>query len=393
LQKTSNAPMKRISVKVKSKSHQYDVKISGGILKNCGIWAQKCLGKSNRIAIISNAKIFRLYGESVKKSLEREGFEVFVWLMKDGERYKNLHSLKNALKFFSEKKLTRTDSIIALGGGVVGDLSGFAASVYLRGIPFLLISTTLLSMIDSSVGGKTAVNSDFGKNLIGAFYQPKGVLVDVETLKTLPGRELIAGFCEAVKQGAISDKKLFDQTALFLKKYPPNRFKIHFDNEKFISELEELISAQVAFKAKIVSGDEQESVTRTDAKSRKILNFGHTVGHALEKVTDYKYFKHGEAVGYGMLAAAEISKNIDILDSNSLKLLNDVVGLVGKLPTTESLKVEKIIEALDFDKKSINKSLQWILLEEIGKPIIFDGKSVSLEKIKTSLFSVLKIKR
>ena len=381
--------MKKISVKVKSKSHKYDIKIGGNLLKNCGNWAQKCLKNSSKAALISNAKVFRLYGESVKKSLEKEGFEVFVWLMGDGEKYKNFNSLKNALDFFSEKKLTRTDAVVALGGGVVGDLSGFAASVYLRGISFLLIPTTLLSMIDSSVGGKTGVNSSFGKNLIGAFYQPKGVLIDVETLKTLPKRELTGGFCEAVKQGVIADKKLFNQTAQFLKNYSPNQFKQYFFKEKFISELEKLIAAQVAFKALIVSNDERESVNRTDAKSRKILNFGHTVAHALEKITEYKYFKHGEAVGYGILVAAEIAKNIDIFDKDALKSLNDVVVLVGKLPTAHNLKVEKIIEAFDFDKKSINKSLQWILLEEIGKPKIVEGTGISPTIIQQTLKKVL----
>ena len=385
--------MKRISVKVKSKIHQYDVKIGAGLLMDCGDWARKSLRKSNKIALFSNARVFRLYGETVKESLEKSGFEVFVWLMKDGEKFKNFHSLKNALDFLAEKRITRTDAIVALGGGVVGDLSGFAASVYLRGISFLMIPTTLLSMIDSSVGGKTAVNSDFGKNLIGAFYQPKGVLIDVETLKTLPRRELTAGFCEAIKQGAIADERLFDLTAQFLKDYSPNRFRHYFQKGKFTSELENLVAAQVAFKTAIVSNDEQENVSRTDAKSRKILNFGHTVAHALEKITDYKYFKHGEAVGYGILADAEISKNIDILNNNQLQLLNDVVGLVGKLPPTQNLYLEKIIEAFDFDKKSINKSLQWILLEEIGKPIIFDGKNISTEIIYKSLSSVLKNKK
>lgn len=384
--------MKRISVKVKSKSSKYDVKIGSDSLNNCGGWARKCLKNSNKITLISNAKVFRLYGEKVKTSLEQSGFEVFVWLMKDGEKYKNFHSLKSALSFFSEKKLTRTDAVVALGGGVAGDLSGFAASVYLRGIPFLLIPTTLLSMIDSSVGGKTAVNSDFGKNLIGTFYQPKGVLIDVEALKTLPRRELMAGFCEAVKQGAIGDFDLFDQTAQFLEKYSPARFKQYFLEKQFISELEKLIAAQVAFKTLIVSNDEQENVSRTDAKSRKILNFGHTVGHALEKVTGYKYFKHGEAVGYGIMVAGEIAKNLDILDKNKLKSLNDVVSLVGKLPSAQNIEIKTIIEAFDFDKKSINKSLQWILLEEIGKPIIFDGKNVPIEIIEKSLSTVLKNK-
>jgi 3-dehydroquinate synthase len=259
-----------------------------------------------------------------------------------------------------------------------------------RGIALLQIPTTRLAMIDSSVGGKTAVNSSFGKNLIGVFYQPEGVLIDVETLKTLPRRELTAGFCEAVKQGAISSKSLFKQTERFLEIYSPESFKKYFSDENFLSELENLIAAQVAFKAEIVTGDEQESVGRTDAKSRKILNFGHTVAHALEKITGYKRFKHGEAVGLGIRAAGEIAKNIGVFEKNELKSLNDVVDLVGKLPRTDNIEIKEVIEAFEFDKKSIDKTLQWILLEEIGKPVIVGSEKIPAKILLQSLEKVLK---
>jgi 3-dehydroquinate synthase len=385
--------MNPVIVKTGKSSSEYEIEIARDLLKNCGDWARKCLPDwTKKIVVISNKKVFRLYGEKVKNSLESLGFEVFVWLMKDGEKYKNLRSLENALKFFSENRLARTDAVVALGGGVVGDLAGFAAAIYLRGIAFLQIPTTLLAMIDSSVGGKTAVNSDFGKNLIGAFHQPKGVLIDVGTLETLPSRELTAGFCEAVKQGAISGKALFNQTAQFLKNYSPNDFKRHFSDESFSPELENLIAAQVGFKAEIVLGDEREDVARRDAKSRKILNFGHTVAHALEKITNYEYFKHGEAVGYGILAAAEIANNIGIFDKNKLKSLNDVIGLVGNLPNTDNIKVKDVIEAFEFDKKSIEKSLQWILLKEIGKPVIVGSEKIPAKILLKSLNTVLKEK-
>lgn len=385
--------MNTVSVKLKENAREYKIEIGHDLLENCGVRMRKCLPDSTKkIAIVSNAKVFRLYGEITKESLENAGFEVFVWLMKDGEKHKNFRSLETALKFFSEKKMTRTDAVIALGGGVVGDLAGFAAAVYLRGIAFLQIPTTLLAMIDSSVGGKTAVNSAFGKNLIGAFHQPKGVLIDLKTLKTLPQRELTAGFCEAVKQGAISGKNLFDQTALVLENYSPKSFKKYFSDEKFLSELKNLIAAQVAFKAEIVAGDEQENVSRIDAKSRKILNFGHTVAHALEKVTGYKYFKHGEAVGLGILAAGEIANNIGIFDKNELKSLNDVIGLVGKLPDTKNIVIKKVIEAFEFDKKSIDKTLQWILLKEIGKPVIVNSDEIPAKVLLKSLEKVLKDK-
>ncbi|HEY0426807.1 MAG TPA: 3-dehydroquinate synthase [Pyrinomonadaceae bacterium] len=382
-----------------SKIPGYKITIERGKLEKCGFWAKHCLmdfgeinGSAKKIVIISNAKVFDLYGQELKRTLEDAKFEVFVWLMKDGEKYKNLRSLERALKFFSEKRLTRSDAVVALGGGVVGDLAGFASAIYLRGIDFLQIPTTLLAMIDSSVGGKTAVNSDFGKNLIGAFHNPRGVLIDVETLKTLPERELTAGFCEVVKQGAISGKALFNQTAKFLKDYSPNDFEKHFSDRKFWSDMEKLIDAQVQFKTKIVRGDEREYIARTDAKSRKILNFGHTVAHALEKITNYEYFKHGEAVGYGMLAAGAIANNIGIFDKNELKSLNDVIDLAGTLPNTKNIEVKDVIEAFEFDKKSIDKSLQWILLRKIGKPVIIGSEKIPTKILLKSLNTVLKRK-
>ncbi|HLM62435.1 MAG TPA: 3-dehydroquinate synthase [Pyrinomonadaceae bacterium] len=381
---------KQVPVKLQNNPHEYQIEIKYGSLETCGVWTRECLSpKTKKVALVSNMKVFRLYGEAVKKSLENEGFEVYVFLMKDGEKHKSFRTLEKTIKFFSEKKLTRTDAVVALGGGVVGDLAGFAAAVFMRGIAFLQIPTTLLAMIDSSVGGKTAVNSDFGKNLIGAFHQPHGVLIDVGTLKTLPRRELTAGFCEAVKQAAIADANLFTRTRDFLENYSPNKFKNYFSDEKFISILEDLVAAQIAFKAEIVMQDEKESVERSDAKSRKILNFGHTLAHALEKITDYKHFKHGEAVGYGILFAAALSKKLEILDKNELKLLNDVLLRVGKLPDINNINLTEVTDAFAFDKKTVGKSLQWILLEEIGKPVIVENKDISPSIVHETLKEVL----
>ncbi|MEO6587751.1 MAG: 3-dehydroquinate synthase [Pyrinomonadaceae bacterium] len=373
--------MEKVSVLLDQIPHQYDIEIGHDLLANTGDWTKNCLSeKTKKIVIVSNAKVFRLYGAIVQKSLEKSGYKVQIFLMGDGERYKNFRVFEKVLSFCSENNLKRTDAIVALGGGVVGDLAGFAAAAYLRGIAFLQIPTTLLSMIDSSVGGKTAVNTKFGKNLIGAFHQPSGVLIDVKVLQTLPKRELTAGFCEAVKQGAISDGNLFEQTSTFLENYSPNQIKKYFENEKFILNLEKIISEQVSFKAQIVIRDEKESAERIDAKSRKILNFGHTFAHALEKVTGYKRFKHGEAVGYGILFAAELSKKLAIFDKDGLKSLNDVVHRTGTLPNLRGIGSRDIFEAFAFDKKQIGGSLQWILLEDIGKPVIRQDISTSIVK-------------
>ena len=367
-----------VEVALKSHPHQYQINIGNDLLQNCGSWAKSCLSNTTKkIVIISNPKVFYLYGEKVVESLNNEGFEVLVHKIGDGEKYKSLGTLEKTLRFFSQNQLKRSDAVVALGGGVVGDLAGFAAAVYLRGIAFLQIPTTFLSMIDSSVGGKTGVNSDFGKNLIGAFHQPNGVLIDVETLKTLPRRELTAGFCEAVKQGAIASQNLFDQTADFLRIYSANDSKLDFSQLQSVEKIQKLIAAQVTFKAEIVKADERENLDKMNNHSRKILNFGHTVGHALEKITDYKYFKHGEAVGLGVLVAAEISNKVANFAQLELNLLNDVVLLTGNLPNCQNIETRKIVEALAFDKKNVGNSLHWILLESIGKPKIVDGKDIS----------------
>ena len=382
--------IKKVKVELQNSPHSYDVKIGHDLLAQSGDWARNCLAaKTKKIAVVSNAKVFGLYGAAVHKSLEEKQFEVHVFLMKDGERYKSWRTLEAVLKFLGDNKFSRVDAVVALGGGVVGDLAGFAAAIFLRGVSFLQIPTTFLAMIDSSVGGKTGVNSDFGKNLIGAFHQPHGVLIDVETLKTLPRRELTAGLCEAVKQAAISGDALFQKTAEFLKNYPPDKFKTLFQTTDFVNALEDLIFGQVAFKTEIVLQDEREDTSRRDAKSRKILNFGHTLAHALEKITDYKRFKHGEAVGYGVLFAAALSKKLEIFDENALKSLNDVLQSVGKLPDTRDISLEKVSAAFVFDKKNIGDSLEWILLEKIGQPKIVKNKTIPPHIISRTLEEIL----
>ncbi len=380
-----------VKVKTSGEPRSYPITIGAGLLEACGEWAVDCLPHETRkIAIVSNKKVFGLYGDKVKKGLERAGFKTAVWLMPDGERYKNFRTLEQLLSFLSEQKFTRIDAVAALGGGVIGDLAGFAAAVYLRGIPVLQIPTTLLAQIDSSVGGKTAVNTGHGKNLVGAFYQPNGVLIDVDTLQTLPRREVTAGFCEVVKQGSVAGQKLFDQTRAFLQTYPVKGFSGYFKNDKFQTELISLIKAQVFFKAGIVAQDQKESLTRKDARSRKILNFGHTVGHALEKTTGYRKLKHGEAVGYGMMAAGEIAKNLDILDENSLNLLLDVVKLAGDLPKLPGIDIEEIIRALAFDKKKAGENITWILLKKIGVPVLIEGNRIPVSLIRRSIKTILK---
>jgi 3-dehydroquinate synthase len=271
------------------------------------------------------------------------------------------------------------------GGGVVGDLAGFASAIYLRGISFLQIPTTLLAMVDSSVGGKTGVNSDFGKNLVGAFHQPSGVLIDPTILATLPRRELTAGFCEMIKQGAVGGRSLLGPTDKFLSAYGLPSFRKNKDDKRFQFQISDLISAHIAFKAKIVAGDERESQGRTDHRSRKILNFGHTLAHALEKATNYSYFRHGEAVGHGILFAAELSKSLALCGEKDVNLLNDVVHRAGSLPGLAGIDLKEVLEAFSFDKKTIAGSLQMVLLRGIGKPVILTGNEIPRPLIRKVL--------
>ena len=376
-----------VPIKLRRTSSAYDVSIGRDALVNAGPWVSNCLGrKLGKVLIISNPRVFGIYGKQVTRSLKSAGFEVSTHLIGDGERFKNLRTLEAALKALSELKFTRDDAVLALGGGVVGDLTGFAAAVYLRGIAFLQVPTTLLAMIDSSVGGKTGVNSSFGKNLIGSFYQPKGVLIDTATLATLPRRELTAGFCEAVKQAAISGRHLLRQTNDVLSKADK---KSSLTDDGFHADLGDLIANNVRFKARVVQNDEMEATGNMQSSSRKILNFGHTLAHALEKVTNFKYLKHGEAVGHGIRFAAELSKNLELLSLNEVDLLNDVVRRAGVLPAISHIDPSKVIEAFAYDKKKVGGSLNWVLLRGIGRPVIVPGTTIPMPTIRSTVRSIL----
>jgi len=377
--------LRKVQVKLQAPAQNYQIAIGSGLLPSLGVEVRRTLGpKSSRVAVISNQRVFGLYGASVVESLRAEKFVVTPLLIGDGERFKSLNSLSKALTFLSENGLERNDAVLALGGGVVGDLAGFAAAVYLRGIPFFQVPTTLLAQIDSSVGGKTGVNLTTGKNLVGAFHQPRGVFIDLDTLESLPARELTAGWCEMVKQGAVGGKDLFEQTVNFLKALASNSAGLHS------TKLERLVAAQCAFKAEIVAGDEREALGRTDRRSRRILNFGHTVGHALEAVTRYRRYRHGEAVGYGMLVAGEISKLLGLLDASELESLRHAVALCGTLPQAADLDNRDIISAISRDKKSVAGKIQWILLEGIGKPRIVNGQDIPDACLRDSLKAMLR---
>ena len=378
--------MERVPVQLPAHRSGYEIKIGSGLLGQVGEEVRATLGGSaRRVALISNRAVFDLFGAAVVRTLRKSAFEVSHWLMKDGEQHKTLRSLSQALGFLSESGIERNDAVVALGGGVVGDLAGFAAATYLRGISFIQLPTTLLAQIDSSVGGKTGVNLATGKNLVGAFHQPRLVVIDIDTLRTLPRRELTAGWCEAVKHGAVGDRKLFDRTVRVLRTGPTKSSR-----EIYAKELAAAIAAHCRFKASIVAGDERESIDRNDNRSRRILNFGHTTAHALEAVTGYRRFRHGEAVGYGMLVAGEISKNLGMLAAGELELLREAVRLCGPLPRADDLDVGELMRVMKSDKKSVAGKIKWVLLEKIGSARIVDGREIDALALRTALREGLK---
>jgi len=380
--------MQRQVISLRQESRQSEINIGHGIRRHLSKLVLRTFGQfPGKLILISNKRVFQLYGLDVMADLKTADAKVFPWLIPEGERYKSFRSFESVVNAFAHIGLERNDLVIALGGGVVGDLAGFAASTYLRGVRLLQMPTTLLAQIDSSIGGKTAINLTAGKNLVGTFYQPDAVCIDTQTLSSLPPRELVSGFCEMVKQSLVSSPKLFEQTVGLLQRF-------HMDQAILGSpEFENLIAAHCMFKASIVVNDERESTERTDSRSRRILNFGHTTAHALEKVTNYRYFRHGEAVGYGMLVAGELSKHLGLLSPNKLERLREAVQLCGRLPAAAKLDLAEIKEALKFDKKSVRGQINWVLLDDIGSPRIVEGRAISNKVLGLSLREGLGISR
>ena len=383
--------MPTVRVRLPAKPGTYDIRIGAGLLGDLGSAVRESSGQTARtVAVISNKTVFDLYGKEAEGSLRAAGFTVKPLLVADGERQKSFRTLERIIAFFAENRLQRNDVVVALGGGVVGDLAGFAAAVYLRGVPLVQVPTTLLAQIDSSVGGKTGINLKSGKNLVGAFHQPAMVLIDTETLRTLPRRELTSGFCEMVKQGAVGSRKLFDQTMRLMRAGTHSFGVQHAEGMR--TGLAETITAHCRFKASIVTRDEREDVSRTDRRSRRILNFGHTTAHAIERVTNYRRFRHGEAVGYGILVAGELANSLGMLPSRELELLRQAVALCGALPQADDLALTQIIDAMTADKKVVEGKLKWVLLERIGKPRIVDSVEIKGKVLRSALAAGLRSK-
>ncbi|MEW6207545.1 MAG: 3-dehydroquinate synthase [Acidobacteriota bacterium] len=360
------------TIHVKLKERSYPVEVSAGLLDQAGELAREALGEGARsVVVLSNPTVDSLYGRRLARSLQRAGFRPHSFLIGDGERFKTLRTANSIYTFLIERRIERQDTIVALGGGVVGDVAGFVAATYLRGIRFVQVPTTLLAQIDSSVGGKTGVNHPLGKNLIGAFHQPSLVVIDPETLGSLPEREMRAGLCEAIKYGIIRDRRLFDRLARDMEKMK------QCDAEA----LTHLIARSCRIKADVVEKDERE------AGLRRILNLGHTVGHALEAVTRYRRFLHGEAVGYGMRAASRIAERMGMLPSHERAAIDEAIQRAGNMPSANNLALDDIIVAIGRDKKAEAGRVAFVLPVEIGRVVI--RSDVPLQVVRSALKDAL----
>ena len=350
------------SINVNLQERSYSIQIQNDL----GLKLHEILGSKNcgqQWIIFSQKPIFEIYGEAIESMFREHEFNVKHILLENSENAKSLSSMEDIYSQLIDFGCDRSSVFLALGGGVVGDATGFAAATFMRGVDYYQIPTTLLAMVDSSIGGKTGVNLDSGKNLVGAIWQPKAVLIDPNYLASLPKREVVSAIGEVLKYGAILDRNFFN--------YVSNNVEdlLSLGNPNLLAEV---IGKCVTLKAKIVEQDEHEG------DLRRILNFGHTVGHALEKYFGFDILRHGEAVSYGMLAAGKLSIEFGGLSSDDYGVLAQTIKRLP-LPTLPKFDVNKIIEIMATDKKVKDGKINFVLLSKIGETKIVD--SISKEKL------------
>lgn len=341
-----------ITLNVELGERSYPIEIGAGLLDDAALLARHIGG--HKVAIVTNTTVAPLYLEKVAGHLRAAGRDVLEIILPDGEEHKNWQSLNLVYDALLQHKCDRKTTLVALGGGVIGDLTGFAASSYMRGVPFVQIPTTLLAQVDSSVGGKTGINHPLGKNMIGAFYQPRAVIADTATLATLPARELSAGLAEVIKHGAILDADFFDW--------------IEANIEPLIARDRHAIGYAIArsceIKSDVVRKDEREGGLRA------VLNFGHTFGHAIENGLGYGAWLHGEAVGCGMVMAADMSARLGLIEPAAVERVRALVRAAGLPAVAPDLGEARWIELMEVDKKNEGGEIRFILLKPLGSPSI-----------------------
>ncbi|MGD0801864.1 MAG: 3-dehydroquinate synthase [Terracidiphilus sp.] len=335
------------TIRVDTPSAKYDVMAGSGLISSLGKRIERIHGKlPRRVFVLTSAPIWALFGQRVQHSFAEPPIVLFL---EPGERYKTLASVEKLLRQMAEAGGDRGSLLICFGGGIVGDVGGFLASIYMRGIPYIQVPTTFLAQVDSSIGGKTGVNLPEGKNLVGAFHHPLAVFADIELLGTLPDRELRSGLMESIKAGIIRDRSL----VRFMEEHASD--VLGRDSKS----LEKVIAASIRMKAGVVNSDERENGLRM------ILNFGHTVGHAIEQATHYKSLLHGEAVGWGMVAALHLARERRTISRAQFERLENLIHLYGPLPALK-LRAAKVAAATGGDKKNVGGVRRFVLPVGIG---------------------------
>lgn len=337
----------------------YPIHIGSGLLSQTDLILPHL--KRKNVAIVTNTTVAPLYLEKLAKSLREAGISVLEIILPDGESHKNTETLNLIYDALLKNRCERSTTLIALGGGVIGDLTGYAAATYLRGVPFIQIPTTLLSQVDSSVGGKTGINHPLGKNMIGAFYQPKLVLADIDTLQTLPARELSAGVAEVIKYGLIRDADFFDWLEVNMSK---------------LMALDEAVAMYAIYrscqnKAEVVAADEHET------GERALLNLGHTFGHAIENAMGYGVWLHGEAVAAGTILAADLSQRMGWLNSEQISRIRALLSAANLPLNAPKLGVQKYLSLMANDKKVEGGKIRLVLQQDIGKAVITSDYDVA----------------
>ena len=353
------------TLKVELANRSYPIHIGRGLIANADLILPHL--KRKHVAVVTNTTVAPLYLAQLTQTLNAAGVTVIPIVLPDGEAYKNTETLNLIYDALLQNRCERSTTLIALGGGVIGDLTGYAAATYLRGVPFIQIPTTLLSQVDSSVGGKTGINHPLGKNMIGAFYQPQLVLADIDTLQTLPQREFSAGVAEVIKYGLIRDAQFFD----WLEQHIAELMAL---DETVVSEA---VYRSCQNKADVVARDEHET------GERALLNLGHTFGHAIENAMGYGVWLHGEAVAAGTMMAADLSQRMGWLNNDEVKRIHKLLT-DAKLPLdAPKLGVEKYLDLMQLDKKVADGKIRLILQQGIGKSVI--TSDYDAEKLKATL--------
>ncbi len=355
-----------ISIPIDAAAGRYQVLVGRGLLPSAGRLL-KDAGLDGAIRLIADEAVYRLYGQGLEERLRADGFGVASFLVPSGETSKSLEMATSLYDWLVEQGTERRDLVLALGGGVIGDLAGFVAATFLRGLRFVQLPTSLLAQVDSSVGGKVAVNHQRGKNLIGSFYPPSLVIADPDTLATLPGRELSAALAEVVKMAASMDAPFFEELE------SQGEGLLRAETEA----MERIIARSIGLKAQVVEADERESGLRA------ILNYGHTIGHGVEAASGYARYRHGEAVAIGMAGAARIAVAMGLSDAATGERQERLLACLG-LPTgCPDVSVDRVWEAMLRDKKASQGRLVWILPERIGRVAV--RRDVPVELVKQVL--------